>query len=146
MQERAYIPGAILTISIYLLCILVFISRLLNQPRIEFWAGFVLLLTAFPIIFLLLIDPRQPRPALYYLQVGLMLTYLVVQLLLDYIFQVDFRSTPWMVICYVTLFFAATGGMLGIAARAGRTWMLVSIGLFFVMAALAFIQRSITGI
>ena len=50
-----------------------------------------------------------------------------------------------LTIAYVTLFFAATGGMLGIAADAGKGWMYGSIALFLVMAVLAFVQRRMTG-
>jgi hypothetical protein len=85
------------------------------------------------------------RPVLYYVQIGLMLVWLLVELVLDYILKVDFRQVRWMVIGYVVLFFAGTGGMLGVAANAGRGWMILTVILFFVMAALAFIQRAVTG-
>jgi hypothetical protein len=74
-----------------------------------------------------------------------MLAWLIVELCLDYIFQIDFRHTRWMVISYVILFFAGTGGMLGVAANAGRGWTISAIILFLVMAALAFVQRVVTG-
>jgi hypothetical protein len=50
-----------------------------------------------------------------------------------------------MVISYVILFFAGTGGMLGVAANAGRGWAISAIILFLIMAALAFVQRTVTG-
>ena len=40
-----------------------------------------------------------------------MLAWLVVEALLDYILKIDFRQVRWMVISYVTLFFAAAGGI-----------------------------------
>ncbi|BCT76258.1 hypothetical protein SCMU_21000 [Sinomonas cyclohexanicum] len=49
-----------------------------------------------------------------------------------------------MVVSYVVLFFAGTGGMLGIAANAGVGWMIVAAPLFLAMAALAFVQRAVT--
>jgi hypothetical protein len=46
----------------------------------------------------------------------------------------------------VTLFFAATGGLLGVVAyMANRAWIVSAVILFLVMAALAFIQRAVTG-
>lgn len=68
-----------------------------------------------------------------------------VLFLLDYAFQVDFRQTRWAVISFVVLFFAGTGGMLGVSAEAGRGWMLSAVIWFIVMAVLAFVQRAITG-
>jgi len=68
-----------------------------------------------------------------------------VEVLMDYILKVDFRNVRWMVITYVVLFFAGTGGMLGVAANAGRGWTILAVILFLVLAALAFIQRTVTG-
>ena len=44
MQEKSNLIGAILTHVIYGLCILIFLSRLREKPRIEYWAGLLLLL------------------------------------------------------------------------------------------------------
>ena len=96
-------------------------------------------------IFLLLTAPQLERPALYYVQIGCMLAWLVVEALLDYILKVDFRNVRWMVISYVVLFFAGTGGMLGVAANAGRGWSILAIILFLIMTVLAFVQRTVTG-
>jgi hypothetical protein len=35
--------------------------------------------------------------------------------------------------------------MLGVASAAGRAWTLPAVALYFVMAALAFVQRRVTG-
>jgi hypothetical protein len=88
---------------------------------------------------------RLERPALYNLQVSLMLLFLVVELLLDYVFQVDFRQVRWMVIAYVTLFCAATGGMLGVTVQAGPVWIWIAAVLYVAMVTLAFVQRKVTG-
>jgi hypothetical protein len=68
-----------------------------------------------------------------------------VEALLDYILKIDFRGVSWMVISYIVLFFAGTGGMLGVAASAGRGWRLSAIILFLIMAVLTFVQRAVTG-
>ena len=74
-----------------------------------------------------------------------MLAWLVVEVLLDYILKIDFCNARWMVISYVVLFFAGTGGMLGVAANAGRGWGVLAIILFLTMAVLTFVQRAATG-
>jgi hypothetical protein len=89
--------------------------------------------------------PQLGRPALYYIQVSCMLAWLVVEALLDYILKVDFRNVRWILISYVVLFFAGTGGMLGVAANAGRDWSIAAIVLFFLMTVLTFVQRAVTG-
>jgi hypothetical protein len=49
------------------------------------------------------------------------------------------------VIGYVVLFFAGIGGMLGVAANAGRGWNIAALALFLIMAVLTFVQRAVTG-
>jgi hypothetical protein len=137
--------GAAVTEVFYISAILIFVLRLLGKPQIGYWIGVFELFLALPLIFLLVKAPELNRPILYYIQIGLMLAWLVIELFLDYILKIDFRQVQWMVIAYVTLFFAGTGGMLGIAANAGRAWSMVSVVLFLVMAVLAFVQRGVTG-
>lgn len=146
MLEKTNRLGVLVTHAIYLCSILIFALRLAGKPELGHWfGGFPLLLTALPLGYLLLKAPQLRRPALYYIQIGLMLLFLVVELLLDYVLKIDFRDVRWMVISYVTLFFAATGGMLGVAAYGGRMWTISAVVLFFTMAILAFVQRAVTG-
>jgi len=100
---------------------------------------------AAPLFYLIFTAPSLGRPALYFVQIGLMLAFLLAELLLDYVFKIPFRQVRWMVVAYVVLFFAGTGGMLGVAALAGQTWTITAAAFFFVMASLAFVQRRVTG-
>jgi hypothetical protein len=145
MLEKTNLLGAVTTIAFFASAILVFTFRLLGKPQYGYWLGYFEFLLAIPMLFLLVKAPQLERPALYYIQIGCMLTWLVVEALLDYILKVDFRNVRWMTISYVVLFFAGTGGMLGVAANAGRSWSIVSIILFLIMAVLTFVQRAITG-
>jgi len=74
-----------------------------------------------------------------------MLLWIVLLFVLDFALKIDFRQTQWMVISFVVLFFAGAGGMLGVAANAGRGWTISGVILFLVMAVLAFVQRAVTG-
>ena len=145
MLEKTNLLGAIVAVAFYVSAILVFIFRLVGKPEYGYWIGYFEFLLAIPMIFLLLTAPQLERPALYYVQIGCMLAWLVVEALLDYILKVDFRNVRWMVISYVVLFFAGTGGMLGVAANAGRGWSILAIILFLIMTVLAFVQRTVTG-
>ncbi len=145
MLKTTNLLGALVAITFYISASLVFIFRLLNRAQYGYWIGWFELLLAIPLIYLLATAPRLHRPALYYIQIGCMLAWLVVEALLDYILKVDFRNVRWMVISYVVLFFAGGGGMLGVAANAGRNWRIPAILLFLVMAVLTFVQRAVTG-
>ncbi len=136
---------AIVANLINVLVITVFIARLSHRPKIEYWLGIALISTLIPLTYLFITAVGFKRPFLYFIQIGLMITYLVVELLLDYVLKVNFRQNQGVVIPYVMLFFAGTGGMIGVANHAGKVWTVVTVISFLIMGTLAFIQRSITG-
>ena len=144
-MEASNTAGAVVSVLVYVLILLVFVARLAGSPRVERGLGLALIALIVPLVCLLLASRGSGRPALYFVQLGLMVLYLLVEFLLDYVLKLDFRSVRWMTITYVTLFFAATGGMLGVASHAGKGWMYSSIVLFLAMAVLAFVQRAVTG-
>ena len=144
-MEKTNLLGAIVAVAFFVSAILVFVFRLLGKPQYGHWIGYFEFLLAIPLIFLLVTAPQLQRPALYYIQIGCMLAWLLVEALLDYILKVDFRNVRWMVIGYVVLFFAGTGGMLGVATNTGGSWSIAAIVLFLIMAVLTFVQRAVTG-
>ncbi len=144
--ERTNLLGAIVTVGIYALYILLFIFRLLGRPEFGHWLASTQFLAMLPLGYLLLKAPKLEHPPLYYVQITLMLIFLLVEFLLDYALKIDFRQVSWMAISYVMLFFAASGGMLGVAAKVGRTWTISSVILFVIMAVSTFVQRAVTGI
>ena len=143
--ESANLMGAVTAVLVYCVTMLVFVARLAGSPRAEHALGLLLIILAVPLVFLLNDAGAHARPPLYYVQLSLMLLYLVVELLLDYVLRIDFRSVRWMTIAYVTLFFGGTGGMIGVASQAGKPWTVTSVVLFVLMAALVFFQRAKTG-
>jgi hypothetical protein len=146
MLQAANLVGSVVAIAYYGTCILVFVSRLVARPRWGQWIGCAQGLVVVPLAWLLAVAPRLSRPPLYYVQVGLLLAFVILEFLLDSVLRVDFRHRRGIVIAYVVFFFAGTGGMLGVAALGGRP-VLTAAGLLFLgMAALAFVQRRVTGL
>ena len=137
--------GALCAIWIYVFSILVFIARLKDKPQIESTFGIISFLSAIPLLYLLITAPQHNRELLYYIQIGMMLLWIIVEIIIDYILKLDFRQDMKWVIPYVMLFFAGAGGMLGVAALAGSGWLITAVVLFFLMAGLAFYQRAKTG-
>jgi hypothetical protein len=147
MENKIGTIGFILAVSLYTLYILMFILRMLGKPQLGHQIASIQFIAILPLLYLLFTGLKQEHPMIYYIQLGLMLLFMLVEFLLDYLFNVDFRQTRWMVITYVTFFFAATGGLLGIVALArNHLWSIISIILFLVMGGLAFISRALTGI
>lgn len=145
MLATSNLIGALTAVTFYLSSILVFVFRLLGRPDTGRHIGYFQFLLAAPLVYLLWTASRLGRPALYYLQVSLMLLFLLVELLLDTLLKLEFRQVRGMVIAYVVLFFAGAGGMLGIAANAGPFWTALAAFFFLAMAILTFVQRRLTG-
>lgn len=145
MKARLDRLGAWVAVIFFVTASLVFIVRLLGVPQYSRWIGPIEFVLAVPLIYLLVVAPQVGRPRLYTIQIGCVLAWLLVEALLDYILVIDFRNNLSIVIPYVMLFFAAGGGLLGIAANAGRKWTYTSLILFFITAVLAFVQRAVTG-
>jgi hypothetical protein len=138
--------GAYIAIIILITSNLIFVFRLINQQTAEYWTGIAFMLMAIPLIYLIYSSSNIERPTLYYIQLMLMIGFIILELSLDYIFKVDFRHTKWMAISYAMFFFASTGGMIGVASQAGKSWSISAVILFLIMTALAFIQRAKTGL
>jgi len=139
------IVGVIVANLINVFVIAVFIARLSNKPKIEYWFGIIVILGIIPLTYLLITAIDIKRPLLYFVQISLMIGYLVVELMLDYILKVDFRQNQKIVIPYIMLFFSGTGGMIGVASHAGKVWIIVTVISFLIMTILSFVQHYITG-
>jgi hypothetical protein len=129
-----------------LLIIAVFTARILGWLEIGRWIGIASSLVLIPLIYLFVIGLKTDRPKIYFVWLVLMILFLFFELIVDDILQVDFRSVNWAVIPYVMFFFAATGGMIGVASQAGKAWAITTVIVFLIMAILAFVQRGITGL
>jgi hypothetical protein len=129
-----------------LLIIAVFTARILGWLEIGRWIGIASSLVLIPLIYLFVIGVKTDRPKIYFVWLVLMILFLFFELIVDDILQVDFRSVNWAVIPYVMFFFAATGGMIGVASQAGKAWTITTVIVFLITAILAFVQRGITGL
>jgi len=138
--------GALTACLYMLLVIVMFIARIAGWSPMGHWLGFGTSLALIPVIYLLVVGIMQGRPLKYRIWLGMMASFLVFELVVDQILKLDLRSSPAITIPYVMFFFAATGGMLGVASLAGRKWMITGIVLYFTMGTLAFVQRAMTGL
>jgi len=143
--EMLNVLGAVVAVVIHVLLVAVFVARLGGKPAIEHWLGWLTIGTIVPLGYLFVTGIILFRPALYFVQIGLMIAFLIVELLLDYVYRVDFRRDLRIVIPYIILFFSGTGGMIGVAGLAGKTWLYVAVTSFLIMMAVSFVQRRITG-
>ncbi len=143
--NRINLYGAILANVINISTISIFIARLLGKPEIGHWIGIIILFSIIPLFYFLYSATSLNRARIYYIWVGLMIAFVIVEFLLDWYPKIEFRNTISIIIPYVMLFFGATGGMIGVASLAGKKWAVITTISFLIMAVLAFAQRQITG-
>jgi len=138
--------GAI-TANVYMLLIIaMFTARILGQLDIGRWIGVASSLVLIPLVYLFVAGFKSDRHIIYFVWLALMMLFALFELIVDDILRVDLRSTLRVLIPYVMFFFAATGGMIGVAAQAGKPWSIATSVVFLVMAVMAFVQRGITGL
>jgi hypothetical protein len=146
LARIANLVGAI-TANVYMLLIIgIFTARILGWFEIGSWVGIVASLILIPLIYLLVVGLKTDRRMIYFVWLVLMILFSLFELIVDHVLKVDFRNVQWAVIPYVMFFFAATGGMIGVAAQAGERWTILTCVIFLIMAVLAFVQRGITGL
>ena len=137
--------GGVVSLITLALCILIFAFRLGGYPEIERFLGILFLLTGVPFLYLLFLARTHQRPVIFYIQVSAILLFILIELFLDYLFNIECRNVKWMTVLYVMFFFAGTGGLIGIASLQGKRWGTVAIVLFLIMTFLAFWQRAKIG-
>jgi hypothetical protein len=146
LARNANLVGAI-TANVYMLLIIaVFVSRILGWFEIERWVGFASSLIIVPLVYLFVVGLGTGRRKIYFVWLALMVLFALFELVVDQILRIDLRSAQWTVVPYVMFFFAATGGMIGVAMQAGKRWTRLTCAIFLIMAVLAFVQRGITGL
>ncbi len=136
--------GAGTAIAFFCSAILVFTARHAGWLHVFYWSAIAEFCLIIPLVFLVITASRQNRPILYYIQIELMLSWLVLELILSYILNIDLRQLGWAVIGYVALFFAGSIGMISICFRAGKKWGIASIILFIAMTVLVFLQQKVS--
>jgi len=144
-EPVADLIGAI-TANVYMLLIIaVFVARILGLLEISRWIGFISSLVIFPLLYLFVVGLRTSRRKIYFAWLALMILFVLFELIVDQILRVDLRSQQSSVVPYVMFFFAATGGMIGVASQTGKAWAITTVTIFLIMAVMAFVQRGITG-
>ena len=92
MLDRTNLLGAIVAVAIYALYNLMCVLRLLGRPQVGHWIASAQFLAVLPLGYLLLKAAQLERPVLYYVQISLMLLFLLVELLLDYVLKTSYLS------------------------------------------------------
>jgi hypothetical protein len=133
--------GSIIANVNNILLIGIFLARIYKYSKIENWLGIIFILSIIPLTLMLLESFAFSREGLYYVQLILMMSFIVLELILDYLLKIDFRQNRSVLIPYVTLFYASFGGMIGIASHSGKQWTIITVITFLLMAAASLIMH-----
>ena len=128
--------GAVIANLNNLILVGIFLARLLR-----YWLGVLFLLSIFPIAWMLYKSFSANTGTLYFIQLSLMMAFLIVEFILDYYLKIDFRHNRNILIPYVTLFYASLGGMIGVAGRCGKTWTIITVITFLSVTIISLIMH-----
>ena len=145
MLRTMNLVGAVTGLAWYVSCAVVFLLRIVGRPARGRAVGLAQMVFLAPLALLVVTGPRLARPPLFYVQACLLVAFVLFECIADVVLRADIRSSRPALVGYVVFFFAASGGMLGVIALGGQTWLLAGVACFFAVAGLAFAQRAATG-
>ena len=144
-KENINLIGALIANLNNILLLFIFVSRIYKYQKVEYWIGIVFILSIIPLLLMFVKAFEMDRHLLYFIQLSLMIGFIILEFALDYLLGVDFRNNQNIVIPYITLFYASFGGMIGIASQAGKSWAIVTVITFLTMTFLSLFMHFKTG-
>jgi hypothetical protein len=122
---------------------LIFLSRPFGLKRLEYLLGLINVTLALPAGIAAVLNALAGREWWSVLLPALLVVYLLVELLLDYLLELDFRHTN-LLGPYLLLFYASQMGMIGYAFLVDETYGFVTLLTYFLcLAATAYSYRKV---
>lgn len=127
-----------------LILTLIFLNRVFGRAEWEPWLGYGTLVMAIPLAAIAIANLAGGRSWAFWLLPLVMVAYLVVEFLLDYLLKLDFRHTallgPYLLIYYLGLF-----AMIGYAFMVGRSFGFITLVTYFINLAATFFSYARVG-
>ncbi|UCH60399.1 MAG: hypothetical protein JSV61_02700 [Anaerolineales bacterium] len=139
----AYDLVFVITATLFnLLIAAIFIAQKRQRPDLVRVFGILWLALGIPLLLVFIHYLGLGKELWLMIYFGLVLFYMLVELLLDYIFKFDFRSKPSTHIPYIVLEYIALFGLIGISFAVNRTWgFIVSISFWILLGSLIYLYR-----
>lgn len=117
-------------ILINVLMAVLFAARIFGLPEIEYIIGLIVIIMGFSLGYIAFFNKKNGRDMWeVYLLLPIFL-FFVVELVLDYILKLDFRSTI-LVGPYVLFYYIGLWGLIGYAFRFDKKWGFVTLATYF---------------
>ena len=91
----------------------IYLSVKLDNPAALQWVGAVVVFLTVPFAVTLLGYIRAKAPKMTLVRNGIVLGYILFEVLLDYILKIPFRDILWLHIAYIAALYAAIFSMIG---------------------------------
>lgn len=140
-KEIINLLGSVIANINNIILIFLFLARIYKYPKIEYWLGVVFMLSIVPLTYMLIKAIESKRAIIYFVQLSLMIGFIFVEFLLDYLLKLNFRQNQNYVIPFLILFYASLGGMIGIASHSGKQWTVITVITFLLMVTVSLIMH-----
>ncbi len=109
----------------------IFLFRYYEMSRSEFYTGIAIITMGLPFLLILIINFSEGREWWSWALLILPVLYCLLELLLDYIIQIDFRSGPllWL---YIPVFYLALFSLIGLSFLISKTSGIFTLITYFI--------------
>ena len=140
MNRRIDLTVAYAANFINVIMALLFVVRIYNIPQVEDILGIVVMILGFGLGYIAFVNWRNKRDKWEtYLLIPIFL-FFIVELLLDYILNFDFRNTA-LVGPYILFYYVGLWGLIGYAFRFDKKWGFLTLVTYFLNTALSVLQH-----
>jgi hypothetical protein len=108
----------------------IFLSRPKGAERLEFVLGLILIALALPTGIGIILNIAGKREWWTIVLPSLLVAFLIIELVLDYILRSDFRNT-FLLWPYLLVYYLALMGMIGYAFLIGRRYGFITLATYF---------------
>lgn len=119
---------------------LLFVLRVYSLPQVEDFLGIVVMIMGFGLGYIAFINRKNKRDKWEtYLLIPIFL-FFIVELVLDYILKIDFRSTV-LVGPYILFYYVGLWGLIGYAFRFDKKWGFLTLVTYFLNMIFSILQH-----
>ena len=108
----------------------IFLGRCKKLDKLEFILGIIIVLTIFPVGFIMILNFTGSREWWTFVLPIPLLLFLIVELIFDYILKLDFRNTK-LLWPYLVLYYLGLWGMIGYSFLINNIFGFITLGSYF---------------
>ncbi len=144
LYQKLDIVVVVIANLLNLILCLIFLNRALWAPEWEHWIGYGTIVMAFPLAAIAVVNLTGNRSWAFWVLPLVMVAYLVIEFILDYLLKFNFRQTAWLG-PYLLTYYLALFAMIGYAFLVGRPYGFVTLVTYFINLAATFYSYTRVG-